>query len=468
MRPQDRHTNPLAVVVLAAGKGTRMRSRLPKVLHPLRGRPLLGHVLALARSLAPQALLVVAGHGLAEVRGAMGDDGVTWVEQVPQLGTGHAVAQCMPHLWGFAGTVLVLSGDVPLLTRGTVDSLLAAAARSGAPVTLLSGVLDDPTGYGRVLRGQAGEVTGIREQKDLGPGEEAVREGNLGVYAFDAAFLRQEIPLLSPANAQGEYYLTDLVGAAARRGKAAQAVVAADPGEALGVNTRADLAAREATMREKKVRELMEAGVRVMDPAACYVDDGVTVEADAVLHPCVFLHGSTVVRAGAVVHPGCVVTDSTLGEGAELRPHSVANGAVLEAGATAGPFAHLRPGAVLRAGARVGNFVEVKKSVLEAGAKVNHLTYIGDAMVGEGTNVGAGTVTCNYDGFAKHPTVLGKGVFVGSGVLLVAPVTVGDGAIIGAGSTITRDVPADALAVGRARQENKQGWASRWRKGRER
>jgi bifunctional UDP-N-acetylglucosamine pyrophosphorylase/glucosamine-1-phosphate N-acetyltransferase len=460
--------NDLTVVVLAAGKGTRMKSALPKVLHGLRGRPLIAYSIGLARAFGPSRILVVVGHRAGLVRESLdGGADLGLVLQEPQQGTGHALACCLPAMEGFGGTVLVLSGDVPGLREETIRGLLDAHSAEGAPVTLLSASLPDPRGYGRVLRDAAGRVSAIREQRDLAPGEEAVREANMGVYLFDADFLRRELPRLSTANAQKEYYLTDLVAAAAARGTPAAAWRLDDPGEAMGINTMAELSALEERMRSAHLTALMEAGVRVIDPAATYVDDSVRVEAGAVLHPSTFLYGETVVGRGAVIHPGCVVTDSRVGEGCELRPHSVIAGSVLGKGAVVGPFAHLRPGTVLREGAKVGNFVEVKKSVIGAGSKASHLTYVGDTEVGDGVNIGAGTVTCNYDGRAKHRTVIEDGVFIGSGTMLVAPVTVGTGAIVGAGSTITRDVPADALAVARAPQENKDGWAARKRRGKE-
>jgi bifunctional UDP-N-acetylglucosamine pyrophosphorylase / glucosamine-1-phosphate N-acetyltransferase len=465
----------LLAVILAAGKGTRMNSSLPKVLHRLRGRPLISYAVGLARAFAPSRILVVVGHRADLVRSALdGGNDLGFVVQEPQSGTGHALACCLPAIDGFAGTVLVLSGDVPGLGQEAIRGLLDARSAPGespggaaAPVALLTALLPDPRGYGRVLRDPDGRVAAIREQKDLAPGEEAVREANMGVYLFDADFLRREVPRLSSANAQKEYYLTDLVAAAAARGTPAAAWRLDDPGEAMGINTMAELSALEERMRSAHLTALMEAGVRVIDPAATYVDDTVRVEADAVLHPSVFLYGETVVGRGAVIHPGCVVTDSRIGEGCEVRPHSVIAGSVLEKGAVVGPFAHLRPGTVLREGAKVGNFVEVKKSTFGAGSKASHLTYVGDAIVGERVNIGAGTVTCNYDGWTKHRTVIEDGVFIGSGTMLVAPVTVGKGAIVGAGSTITRDVPADALAVARAPQENKDGWAARKRRGKE-
>jgi bifunctional UDP-N-acetylglucosamine pyrophosphorylase/glucosamine-1-phosphate N-acetyltransferase len=462
----------LAVVILSAGKGTRMHSAVPKVLHCLRGRRLIDFPLALARSLRPARILLVLGHRADLVQAALGcgergggkeGGDISFVIQEPQSGTGHAVACCLPALEGHRGGVLVLSGDVPGLRRETVRSLLAAREGSGAPMAMLTAHLADPRGYGRVMRGRQGAPAAVREQKDLAPGEESVREANLGVYAFDAGFLRREIPLLSSLNAQKEYYLTDLVAAAAARGAPAVVCTPDDPREALGINTMAELFAREDAMRQDFLSQLMEAGVRIVDPSTAFVDETVRVAPDAVLHPVVFLRGGTVVERGAVIHPGCVITDSVIGEGCEVRPHSVITGSVLEKGASAGPFAHLRPGTRLAPGARVGNFVEIKKSVLGRESRAGHLSYIGDSQVGEGVNIGAGTVTCNYDGFAKHRTVIEDGVFIGSGTMLVAPVTVGRDAVTAAGSTITRDVPPGALGVARARQENREGFAARRR-----
>ncbi|TNF49416.1 UDP-N-acetylglucosamine diphosphorylase/glucosamine-1-phosphate N-acetyltransferase [bacterium] len=455
----------LLTVVLAAGKGTRMNSSRPKVLHQLRGRPMAYYTLDLALSISSDRILMVLGHEAdvvrAKVEGAY--PGVEYVVQEPQLGTGHALLQCLSQLEGFHGNVLLLSGDVPALTTETLENLLETQTSGETETTVLTAVLPDPTGYGRIIRDQAGGVVAIREQKDLNPGEESIGEVNMGVYLFNAAFLVRELPLLSNENAQGEYYLTDLVQASVEAGEKVSTLSLKDPEEALGINTLLELSDMEKRMKEDTLRKLMEGGVRIIDPSTTYVDESVKVEGDALLHPMVFLYGSTRIASGAVIHPGAVITDSVIERNVEVFPHSVIDESHIGEGAVVGPFARLRPGNVIGPGGKIGNFVEVKNSRFGEGSKVSHLTYIGDSQLGRNVNVGAGSVTCNYDGFSKHQTVIEDGVFVGSGTMMVAPVVLGSNSIVGAGSTITEDVPPDSLALGRARQEVKEGWARRFR-----
>jgi bifunctional UDP-N-acetylglucosamine pyrophosphorylase/glucosamine-1-phosphate N-acetyltransferase len=458
--------NPsLMTVILAAGKGTRMNSSRPKVLHQLRGRPMAHYTLDLARSVSSDRILMVLGHEADLVRSHVEDvyAGVEYVVQKPQMGTGHALLQCLSRLEGFQGNVLVLSGDVPALTADALENLLKTQMNSEAEVAVLTSFPPDPTGYGRIIRDQTGGVIAIREQKDLNPGEENIGEVNMGIYFFKAAFLVRELPLLSNDNAQGEYYLTDLVQAAAARGETVSSFILKDPEEALGINTLLELSDMEKNLREDTLKKLMEGGVRIIDPFTTYVDESVEVEADTVLHPMTFLYGNTRIASGTVVHPGAVITDSVIGRDVQILPHSVIEESEILDGTVVGPFARLRPGNSIGPRGKIGNFVEVKNSRLGEGSKVSHLTYIGDTQMGNNVNVGAGSVTCNYDGFSKHQTVLEDGVFVGSGTMMVAPVVLGSNSIVGAGSTITEDVPPDSLALGRARQEVKEGWARRLR-----
>ena len=455
----------LITVILAAGKGTRMNSSRPKVLQNLRGRSLTHYTLDLARSMSSDRILMILGHQADLVRADVQSayPGIEYVVQEPQMGTGHALLQCLPQLKGFEGNVQVLSGDVPALTASTLKNLLQSQTSTGAEIAVLTSHPPDPTGYGRMIRNPAGDIVAIREQKDLNQGEGDIGEINTGVYIFDAGFLVRELPLLSDNNAQGEYYLTDLVEAAAAGGMTVSAFTLEDPDEALGINTLLELSAMEKRMRDDTLRKLMESGVRVVDPAVTYVDESVQVEADAVLHPMTFLYGTTRIGSGTVIHPGAVISNSIIGRDVEIFPHSVIEDSQILENTVIGPFARLRPGNSIGPRGKIGNFVEVKNSRLGEGSKVSHLTYIGDSQLGKNVNVGAGSVTCNYDGFSKHRTVLEDGVFVGSGTMMVAPVTLGSNSIVGAGSTITEDVPPDSLALGRARQEVKEGWAKRWR-----
>ena len=456
---------PLIVIILAAGKGTRMNSSLPKVLQDLRGRALLDHVLDTAQLAKPEKILVVAGHGADLVKDLAGQrtTAVEVVIQEPQLGTGHAVAQCLDSLEHFNGVVAVLSGDVPRLDPGTVISLNEAIGKDGAAVSVLTGRITNPAGYGRILRDQDQMAISIREHKDLEPGQEKIDEVNFGVYAFDAKFLREELPKLRNTNAQGEYYLTDLIGAAVSSGLGVTTRTLKDPNEARGINTIGELAEMERSMNRSHLETLMETGVRIMDPDRTWIDDTVTVGPNTVIYPSVFLHGKTTVGSGCIIRPGAVITDTDIGDGVEILPYCVIADSTINDGAIIGPFAHLRPGNEIGPSTKVGNFVEMKKVIMGEGSKVSHLTYVGDAKLGKDVNIGAGCVTCNYDGFNKYQTVIEDGVFVGSGTMMVAPVTLGKGSLVGAGSTVTDDVPPDALAVSRAAQSVKEGWAARRR-----
>ncbi|HVS03541.1 MAG TPA: bifunctional UDP-N-acetylglucosamine diphosphorylase/glucosamine-1-phosphate N-acetyltransferase GlmU [Thermoanaerobaculia bacterium] len=455
---------PIVAVVLAAGKGTRMRSQRPKVLHEAGGRPLLSWVLEAARSAGCTRTVVVVGHGADEVEARCAAPDVGFVLQAEQLGTGHALAQAESALPAEA-LLLVLSGDVPLVTPATLHALRAAAGAGGAAMAVAE--LDEPGSLGRVLATPEGSLERIVEAADASREELAVRRVNAGLYALPAPEVFEQLRRLAPDNAQGELYLTDAVTAMA--GERPVALVPLDDAvEALGVNTRQELAVAHRLLLGRTLEALMAAGVTLLDPRRTVVDPQVEVGSDSVLHGDVTLRGATTLGEGCVLHQGAWLEDCRLGAGVVVEPYSVLQGARVGDGCRVGPFARLRPGAELATGARVGNFVEVKNSRLGAGSKANHLAYVGDAEVGDGANIGAGAVTCNYDGERKHRTEIGAGAFVGSDTMLVAPVRVGEGATTGAGSVITRDVPAGDLAVGRARQRNIAGWSRERRERRER
>jgi bifunctional UDP-N-acetylglucosamine pyrophosphorylase / glucosamine-1-phosphate N-acetyltransferase len=451
-------------LVLAAGKGTRTRSQKAKALLPVFELPLLEHVLRAVAGVGADPVAVVVGHQAAEVEAAFAGRGLAFVRQDPPLGTGHAVRSARDVFSRHReATLLVVNGDLPLLRRSTLESLLAAHREARAAATLLSVVLDDPAAYGRVLRAGDGHVRAIVEARDASPEERAVREINVGVYAFETGPLAVALDGLTARNAQSEYYLTDVIALLVAAGHATRAVIAPDAAEGLGVNTLAELADATRRLRERRLLELMEAGVRVEDPTTTFVGPDAQVEPDAVLRPFTLLEGKSLVRTGAVIGPGTRLENAEVGRDAQVLDHCLLRECVVEAGASIGPFAHIRPESRIGEGAKVGNFVELKKTHLRAGAKAPHLTYLGDATVGEKANIGAGTITCNYDGQAKHPTRIGTGAFIGSNSTLVAPVAVGDKAYVAAGSAITQDVPPDALALGRSRQVVKADWARRRR-----
>ncbi len=450
-----------AVIILAAGQGKRMRSRLPKVLHPVGGRPMLESVLECAAALKPARTVVVIGHQAEAVRAWVGDRAEI-ARQDPPRGTGDAARCGLKSLPGFHGVVVILNGDTPLVRAETVERLLATHGASGASVTLATAQLADPTGYGRAVRGPDGAVTAIVEERDATPAQRRISEINTGLYAVEAEFLGRALTELSADNAQGEYYLTDVVGAAVALRRTVQAL-AVDAEEVQGVNSRVDLARVEGLMRARTCRRWMEEGVTILDPARTWIDATVTIGPETILAPGVWLEGATAVGAGCTIGAGSRVTASRLGDGVMVKDYCVIEEADLDDGASVGPFAHLRPGSILRRDARVGNFVELKKVELGVGSKANHLSYLGDAVIGSHVNIGAGAITCNYDGVKKSRTVIDDNVFVGSDSQFVAPVRVGKGAVVAAGTTVTEDVPADALVIGRAAQVVKPGWAKRKR-----
>ncbi|WPP44577.1 bifunctional UDP-N-acetylglucosamine diphosphorylase/glucosamine-1-phosphate N-acetyltransferase GlmU [Pseudomonas sp. AN-1] len=444
----------LEIVILAAGQGTRMRSALPKVLHPVAGKPMLGHVIDTARALQPQRIHVVIGHGAEAVRERLAAADLNFVLQEQQLGTGHAVAQALPFI--DAEQVLVLYGDVPLIEAPTLERLLAHAGAE--QLALLTVELADPTGYGRILRDAEGRVTAIVEQKDANAEQRAIREGNTGILAMPGARMAEWMGRLSNSNAQGEYYLTDVIAMAVADGLGVATAQPEDAMEVQGANDRRQLAELERHYQQRAARRLMAQGVTLLDPARFDVRGEVTVGRDVVIDINVILEGRVVIEDGVEIGPNCVIRNSTLRRGAIVKANSHLDGAELGEGADCGPFARLRPGSVLGAGAHVGNFVELKNAVMGEGAKAGHLAYLGDAEIGAQSNIGAGTITCNYDGANKHRTVIGVDAFIGTNNSLVAPVTIGDGATTAAGSVITSEVPASTLAVGRARQRNIDGW----------
>jgi bifunctional UDP-N-acetylglucosamine pyrophosphorylase/glucosamine-1-phosphate N-acetyltransferase len=478
LRPdQQGKITGLAVVVMAAGLGKRMRSKQAKVLHPVAGQAMVLYSVGLGLRVAGDRVAVVVGHQADLVRqvidramsGKSGGSSVTLVEQREQLGTGHAVLQSRPVFAvgkrGAPSNYLILNGDMPLLQETTVRELLRVHEAERATVTILTAVLEDASGYGRVVRADAAErgVSRIVEDCDASAEEQAVREVNVGTYVVDGEFLFSTLEKLDPRNAQGEYYLTDIIHLAVEQGRRVAAVVLDNPDEGLGVNTRRQLAEAEQVVRKRIRDRWLDAGVTMIDPASTWIDAAVTIGKDTVLYPNVTLEGTTVIGEDCVLRSNTRLTNCIVGNGVEILDYCLFADSHIEDDAHLGPFVHLRPGVVVRKKAKVGNFVEMKKTDLGEGSKANHLSYLGDAKIGKGVNIGAGTITCNYDGVRKFQTVIGDGVFLGSDTHLIAPVTVGAGALIAAGTTVTEDVPADALAIARVPQVNRAGWAARRR-----
>jgi len=445
----------LSIVILAAGQGTRMRSAMPKVLHGVGGRPMLQRVIDTARSLEPAAIHIVHGYGGQDVRAAFPDGDLNWVEQEKQLGTADAVHAALPVIPD-DHRVLVLCGDVPLIAAETLHRLLD---RAGYNPALLTIEMADPTGYGRILRDPDGQVSGIVEDKDAQEDQKAIREINTGLMVLPAGPLRRWLADLSNDNAQGEYYLTDVIASARRDGSAIHAVTTDSASEVQGVNNRVQLAVVERAWQWRIAEGLMRGGVTLADPARLDVRGSVTTGTDCVIDVDVVLEGEVRLGTDVAIGSGCVIRDATLDDGVRVAPQTVIEGARLRAGAQVGPFARLRQETDLGPATRIGNFVETKALTLGRGSKANHLAYVGDARIGEGVNIGAGTITCNYDGRAKHTTVIEDGAFIGSDTQLIAPVTVGRNATIGAGTSLRRDAPADALTVGTGRQRTVPGWS---------
>jgi bifunctional UDP-N-acetylglucosamine pyrophosphorylase / glucosamine-1-phosphate N-acetyltransferase len=449
------------VVILAAGQGTRMKSQLPKVLHKISGSPMIEHVLRTAESVSPATITLIVGHKAAVVRGQLSNrPSLEFALQEPQLGTAHALQQAERVLAGRTGTVVLLSGDVPLLTRGTLQRLLETHRGAGAAATVVTATLERPYGYGRIVRTD-GRIARIVEERDASPAERQIKEINGGIYAFDVGPLFDALRGIASQNAQGEFYLTDLVAIYRRRKLAVETLMVDNPQEIRGINSRTELAEVSRLVRQTKNEELMAAGVTLIDPATTYIDPDVEVGPDTVIHPGVVLEGHTRIGAACEIQAHVRICDSEIGDRVNINNFCLIVGARVADGVAVGPFAHLRPETVVSEGARIGNFVELKKTSLGPGSKVNHLSYLGDATVGAHVNIGAGTITCNYDGERKHPTIIEDGAFIGSDSQLIAPVRVGKGAYVAAGSSITEDVPAAALAIARGRQSNVEGWVER-------
>lgn len=451
-----------AAIILAAGLGTRMRSKRAKVLHELMGRPLVRHVVDAVRAAGVSRIVVVVGHDADAVQKALAADDIRFVHQDRQLGTGHAVMQAEDVLQDHAGPIVVTAGDVPLLRGETIARLISYHKGQQAAATVLSAIVTDATGYGRIVRGEGETVLGVVEHADATEEQRLILEINSGTYCFAGTLLFDALKQIRPDNAQGEYYLTDVLDVFVQRGDKVRAVRMEDSTEAQGINNRVQLAQAEALLRHRIVEQWQLAGVTISDPATVYIDPEARLEPDVTILPYTFIRGGTYVAADARIGPHADVEDSVVGEGAVIE-RSVVRGSRVGANCTVGPFAYLRPGTVLEVTAKAGVFVELKEAKIGKGSRVPHLSYVGDAHIGEDVNIGAGVITCNYDGFAKHQTIVDDGAFIGSNTSLVAPVRVGKGAFTGAGSVITRDVSPDALAVERSEQKERPGWAARRR-----
>ena len=446
-------------IVLAAGKGKRMKSKLYKVLHPVCGKPMVGHVVDTVRRTNSERTVVIVGHGAEEVKSYLGDQ-ADYALQAEQLGTGHAVRQAEELLGKEEGTTILICGDTPLVRAETIEAMIALHEGEGAAATILTAVPEDPTGLGRIIRGEDGGVLRIVEQKDCSPEEDAVKEINTGTYCFDNRKLFEALAKVTNENAQGEYYITDVIGILQGEGEKIAAYATQDLTESIGVNDRVVLSQAEAAMRERIVRGHMLGGVTVIDPSSTYIGADVQIGSDTVLYPGTVIKGQTVIGEECTIGPNSEIENAEIGDGTSVS-HSVIRDSKVGDHVSVGPFAHLRPGSSLAEGVKVGNFVEVKNAEIGQDSKVSHLSYVGDAKVGSRVNIGCGAITVNYDGFNKSLTEIEDDAFVGSNVNLIAPVHVGQGAYVVAGSTITKQVPAGDLAIGRARQENKPGYADK-------
>jgi bifunctional UDP-N-acetylglucosamine pyrophosphorylase / glucosamine-1-phosphate N-acetyltransferase len=450
------------IVILAAGQGTRMKSRFPKVLHPVAGRPMVEHVLRTADSISPATETLIVGHGAPMVHERLGSrrKGLQFALQEPQLGTAHALQQAETVLAGRTGTLVLLSGDVPLLTASTLRKLVETHRNAAAAATVVTAIVDRPYGYGRIVRSK-GRIARIVEERDASADVRQIREINGGIYAFDLASLWEALRGIASQNAQGEYYLTDLIAIYRRRKLPVETLIVENAQEIRGVNSRSELAEVSRIVRQTKNEELMAAGVTLVDPATTYIDTDVEIGADTVIHPGVVIEGHTKIGSACEIQGSVRICDSEIADRVTVHNFCLIIGARVAEGASIGPFAHLRPETVVGEGAKVGNFVELKKTTMGAGSKANHLAYLGDATIGAKVNVGAGTITCNYDGVNKNATIIEDGAFIGSDTQLIAPVRIGKGAYVGAGSSITEDVPAGALGIARGRQSNVEGWVER-------
>jgi len=451
--------NGVAAIILAAGKGTRMKSGVVKVMHPVGERPMITWPVAAAKAAGADRISLVIGHQAEKVQQFFSDDSaISFAIQAEQLGTGHAVACARESLAGFDGTVLILCGDVPLIRPETLSDMLAHHRGHHATVTVLTTRLANPFGYGRVVTREDGSIIRIVEHKDANDVEREIDVINSGIYCVKSSFLFDAVSRLNSNNAQGEYYLTDILDIAACAGLPCYAFATADADEVLGVNDRLQLAQAARVIRQRVNDELMTAGVSLVDPANCYIEAGVAIGADTTVYPNVQISGSTTIGSGCTIETGVVIRNCRIGSNVTIKAGSILAESVVHEEVTIGPMAHLRPGTELKAHVKIGNFVETKKIVMGEGSKASHLTYLGDAEIGRDVNIGCGTITCNYDGVKKHRTVIGDNVFVGSDVQFVAPVTIGSNSLIAAGTTVTQDVPPDSLALARTPQVNKEGW----------
>jgi bifunctional UDP-N-acetylglucosamine pyrophosphorylase/glucosamine-1-phosphate N-acetyltransferase len=451
-------------IILAAGKGTRFKSHTPKVLHRISGRPMLFYPLNILKTIKPRHIAIVVGHKADEVKKEFNEKGISFVHQEPQLGTGHAVMCALKRIRETKGDILILSGDVPLITRDTVKALFDAhkgAVNKRPVISFITTGLNDPTGYGRVLRDSAGNIKAIVEHKDCNPNELLIKEVNTGIYLIDSRFLRQNLGHLKNKNAQGEFYLPDLVRIAHEKGLGVQGLMVSDVDEVMGINTRAELAKATGLLNKRILNGLMQNGVTIIDPASTYIDSGVSIGHDTIVYPGSYISGNTSIGAGCSIGQGAGISDSTIGDNSTIKAFSVIEESSIGSNSSIGPFAHLRPGNVIRDNCRIGNFVELKKSTLGKGSKANHLSYLGDSVIGRDVNIGAGTITCNYDGLKKHTTTIKDKAFIGSDTQLVAPVTVGKGAYIGSGTTVTKDVPPHSLVITRAPERVIKGWVKK-------
>ncbi|HEX3034184.1 MAG TPA: bifunctional UDP-N-acetylglucosamine diphosphorylase/glucosamine-1-phosphate N-acetyltransferase GlmU [Thermodesulfobacteriota bacterium] len=447
-----------SVIVLAAGRGKRMKSECPKVLHPILGLPMLSFVLDAVMKISPERIVVVVGFGKEEVNENIQSDRIEYVLQGEQLGTGHAVMCAEKALRDFRGTVIIVNGDFPLIRPETLSSFINSHDESGATLTLLTTTLDNPYGYGRIIRNKKGGIIKVVEEKDATPNEKDIKEINAGTYCVESGFLWRALSQTNTENEQQEYYLPDIVKIASRNGGKVNGFTVPDSEEVLGVNNRAELAKVERILRKRRNEDLMLSGVTIIDPEVTYISPRASVGADSVIYPNTFIYGNTTIGNKCSIGPSVWIHDSKIGDEVTIKFSSYVTESEIGDKATVGPFAHIRPQVKIFSEAKIGNFVEIKKSNIGHGSKVPHLSYVGDAEIGEKVNIGAGTVTCNYDGFWKHETVIEDEVFIGSDTMLVAPVRIGRGATTGAGSTITKDVPEGALAIGRARQVVINDW----------
>jgi len=473
----------IAVIILAAGLGKRMKSDLPKVLHPVAGRPMLFYPIEVVKSLGIEKVVIIVGYKTEEVINALqegrsrgpapagfkqgsevrsqNNPQIQFVKQEPQLGTGHAVLCVEDTLKDWKGNILILSGDVPLITRETILGLLDLHEKKKATISFISAIVEDPSNYGRIARDKKNSVVKIIEDKDASEREKAINEINTGIYCISAPFLFSSLKKIKKENAQGEYYLPDLIAIAAREKKKVACLTHINPAEVMGINNRIELAQANGVMRERINSELMLSGVTLIDPATTYIHYGVKIGRDTTIYPNVFLEGDTNIGEMCIIEEGCKIINSSVGDGSVIKSHSVIESSNIGQKVSIGPFARLRPECVIEDKARIGNFVEIKKSKIGKGSKANHLSYIGDAIIGKDVNIGAGTITCNYDGIKKHQTIIEDGAFIGSDTQLVAPVKVGKNAYIGSGSTITKNVPSGSLALSRPEQRVIEGWVEK-------